>query len=161
MIGCAAITIAWVLLWQGIAFAFQYYKVRIGIDTHVLKCLDYYVYVVHQGKPERVVRGDYLQFVDSNLDIAFPHGYKIVKKVGAVPGDTVEVASDLLFVNGKFIDRLNLRIDLGKPFKFYDRKFVVPAGEYLMLGTRERSYDGRYWGTVPEYEILGKATPVF
>jgi conjugal transfer pilin signal peptidase TrbI len=82
--------------------------------------------------------------------------------VFALPGDAFEVKNDLAYINGKPVGRKMDLIDkLGKQPGSFDRKEIVPAGHVLLLGTEPRSFDGRYWGFVPENEIVAKATPLW
>ncbi|MDX1901302.1 MAG: signal peptidase I [Gammaproteobacteria bacterium] len=111
----------------------------------------------------------------------------LIKRVIGVPGDHIRYINKVLFINDEMMPqqfvkntrdqsdgdtwnvvekRENLsgiihdifQIPL-KPNDDFD--VVVPAGKYFMMGdNRDDSADSRYWGFMPEENIIGKATHV-
>jgi signal peptidase I len=80
-----------------------------------------------------------------------------IKRLIAVPGDTVEIRNGVVFVNGRALSE-PYRNGPPSAFDNYGR-VTVPAHNFFVLGdNRDDSYDSRYWGFVPEANILG--TPV-
>src|SRR5262249_32291642 len=80
----------------------------------------------------------------------------VIKRVGAMPGDTVEIRAGQLFVNGQAV-----REDYLAP-RFRDQDTYPPTlvnkGHYFVLGDhRNSSNDSRAWGEVPERYIYGRA----
>jgi signal peptidase I len=79
-----------------------------------------------------------------------------IKRVVAIPGDTVEIVAGQLFVNGNAVDEPYVptayRDSLSMP------RMRVPLDEYFVLGDhRSSSNDSRNWGTVPRRYVFGKA----
>lgn len=89
----------------------------------------------------------------------------VLKQVVALPGDEVEVQQNFFAVNGRMLDRSELReVDsFGRPLAHVPlghRK--VPDGEAWVLGIyRERSWDSRYFGPIPIESIIGRVEPLF
>jgi signal peptidase I len=130
------------------------------------------------------VRGDIVVFYSPK------DGTRLVKRVIGLPGDTVQLRDDVLYLNG-VAQRYSMRDS--KEFTrdvFEDRNpvvavehlgscdhyvmalpgrtalrsfgpYVVPANRYFMMGdSRDNSNDSRFMGTVPRDQIVGKASRV-
>ncbi|MBK7140492.1 MAG: signal peptidase I [bacterium] len=92
-----------------------------------------------------------------------------IKRVVALPGQTVEVVDKVLYVDGqaakvpddaKYIDKKIIPMDLS--FRDNFGPLVVPQNEYFVLGdNRDDSRDSRFWGTVPAANIHGKAVFIY
>ncbi|MBQ2956789.1 MAG: signal peptidase I [Clostridia bacterium] len=88
-----------------------------------------------------------------------------VKRVIGLPGDTIEVKSGVLYVNGEAIeepflsDSRTVRFD--KPSNSFG-PIVIPEGEYFVMGdNRDNSNDSRAVGTITEDMVIGKVRFVF
>jgi len=135
--------------------------------------------VVDLGDPER---GDIVVFrypEDPSIDY--------IKRVIGVPGDTITYVDKTVYINGKpapqeyvgsyvgegagsamtgaelrreQLGDVKHRILIGRPDMNgrVVEEFAVPDGQYFVLGdNRDNSRDSRYWGTVPEKNLVGRA----
>ena len=133
--------------------------------------------IIDIGKPER---GDIMVF-------RYPQNPSLdyIKRVIALPGDKVSYFDKHIFINGEKIIQKPLGLYKGvgqgenmtgallqheqlqakeheilimQQRPSVEGEIIVPDGHYFMMGdNRDNSNDSRYWGTVPEENIVGKA----
>jgi signal peptidase I len=111
-----------------------------------------------------------------------------VKRVIAVPGDRLRIFEKQVIVNGKPIDEPyayftrpqndlfrdnfpRLEVAPGETPEWWlqlrklvdDKKqLIVPTGSYFVMGdNRDDSYDSRYWGFVPQANIIGRPLLIY
>jgi signal peptidase I len=106
-------------------------------------------------------RGDVVVFIspiDPSTDL--------IKRVIAVPGDTVEIRAKQLFVNGEKVADTHASFTDSTVMPTGHRDNMpptqVPEGKFFVMGdNRDRSYDSRFWGFANISDIKGKATFVY
>ena len=99
-------------------------------------------------------------------DCPGPANGDLVKRVIALPGQTIYSAGNSIYVNGHLLAEPYLPRDdpLGPPMPDASRQhpYRVPPGEFYLLGdNRAISCDSRYWGPIEGTSIVGKVVLVW
>jgi len=97
-----------------------------------------------------------------------------IKRLAGLPGDTLRIDPPRLYVNGKIAEGFGFaRVMAAKlPYRGYEKgrdylaepthSFVVPEHGYFAMGDNSyNSYDSRYWGPVPEENLVGRGLFVY
>ena len=86
-------------------------------------------------------------------------GEELVKRVIALPGETLEYENGVLYINGEVVEETFISDEV-KELTFnknYRYKKVLGDDEYFVMGdNRGNSSDSRYFGTITKSEIKGR-----
>ena len=128
-------------------------------------------FAYHFRRPER---GEVFVFTTRNIKSPFMNVPKeqgsqhYIKRLVGVPGDKLEVHEPALWVNGKPAEEFGMKRVASKegPYKGYGSLMFLAEGRQVSLGDAEywamgdnsfNSSDSRYWGSVPQRNVVGPA----
>jgi conjugative transfer signal peptidase TraF len=130
----------------------------------------YRVYPLEEGEPlgqgDRVLI-DLSRFHNSVIELGIRRGYmsrsrKMLKEIGAVPGDTVTLMDGQLFVNGKSSPMFLVSADSrGQSLYPYPTPLVLSQDCYWLVSVPIGGFDSRYFGPINRSTFTHKAFRVF
>ena len=90
-----------------------------------------------------------------NIKYADKKGEKfIVKRIIGIPGDTIEIVNNQVFLNGALLKE---SYSENSSLEYFNIKITIPQNKYFVLGdNRLVSYDSRYFGLIDTSSIQGK-----
>lgn len=106
---------------------------------------------IETGSPERWDVVVFVYPVEPDKDF--------VKRVVGLPGETVAMVNGQLYINGVPTEDPHANYDpQAPPLNQNFTETEIPQGHYFVMGdNRDHSSDSRFWGTVDEKHLRGKA----
>jgi signal peptidase I len=165
----AAVTILVAVLLAGLVrtFAFQTFWIPSSSMVPTLGVYDRILVQKAFFSSRDVREGDIVVFSQPPLDhCGGPQAGDLVKRVIALPGQTIYSSGNSIYVNGRLLAEPYLPHDdpLGPqiPDASSRHPYRVPPGEFYVMGdNRAISCDSRYWGPISGSSIIGKVVLVW
>jgi len=146
---------------------------RGAIDTGDQVFVDKFIY--NFMKPHRgdvfVFRTKHIPMIPEDPQTGAPY---FIKRLVGLAGDTLRIDPPLLYVNDKPPEGFGFQrvMQAKPPYRGYtlgrqylarpDQSFTVPPHSYFAMGDNSYfSYDSRYWGPVPEENLVGRGLWVY
>jgi conjugative transfer signal peptidase TraF len=90
-----------------------------------------------------------------------PHGVPMLKRILALPGQTVCRDGLTITVDNIAEGEARERDSRGRPLPVWQGCRIIAAGEVFLMNWRSAdSLDGRYFGVLPTTAIIGRAQPL-
>ncbi|WP_298637053.1 S26 family signal peptidase [uncultured Umboniibacter sp.] len=145
------------------AFAQRY---SFGVDPQAqTSIIDSRVFVIDHASAQDLRVGNYYAFTTTDLSPFYPEGTTFLKELVAVPGDHILIDSEgAIWVNQQRIAFWGLPLaeeKFGLPSSQFQGETTLGENQYWFLGNYEKSFDSRYWGSVSESQIIGRAYRLF
>ena len=86
-----------------------------------------------------------------------PDNPDYIKRLIGMPGDQLEIKEGVVYINGQKLDE-PYRADPPREADNFGPVTIPPKNYFMMGDNRDDSYDSRYWGFVPDANIVG--TPI-
>lgn len=107
-------------------------------------------------------RGDVVVFsAPEQANCAQGTGCDFIKRVIALPGETIQLENSRFIINGQFLQELYIPGDyVTRPGLFLEQvgRYTLGDNEYFVVGdNRPYSSDSRAWGPVTKQDIIGRA----
>jgi signal peptidase I len=129
-------------------------------------------------KPHRgdvfVFRTNHIFMIPQDPETGAPY---YIKRLAGLPSDTLRINPPLLYINGQPPQRFGFQrvMQAKPPYRGYalgsgtalylkrpDTTFTLPSHAYFALGDNSYfSFDSRYWGPVPEENLVGRGLMVY
>ena len=91
-----------------------------------------------------------------------PRGVPLVKRVAALPGQTVCRVGGAVTIDTIAAGEARERDSRGRPLPVWQGCRVLADGEVFLMNPQSAdSFDGRYFGPLPAASIVGRATPLW
>ncbi|RUM34190.1 MAG: signal peptidase I [Desulfobulbus sp.] len=141
----------------------QAFKIPAGSMLPTLEIGDHLLVDKSIYKKNRIQRGDIIVFpMPDKPELDY------IKRVIALPGDTIEIVNKVVFINGKqqdhaySIHRDTRVLEKGTSPRDNFGPIKIPAGNVFVMGdNRDNSFDSRFYGFIPIKTVKGKFAQIY